>query len=192
MGAALAIAGTSVLITLAAVKGDVYQVVSTSIYGGTLIFLYAVSTLYHSFQGRKKQVMQKLDHIAIYLLIAGSYTPFTLVTLHGAWGWWLFGISWGLALVGILFELTLSHLSRIPSLVIYLIMGWLVVVAIRPLLETLPFSGFLWLVTGGVLYTGGVVFYLFDEKVKHFHGIWHLFVLAGSVAQYFCIVLYII
>jgi hemolysin III len=97
----LAIAGASVLITLAAVKGNVYQVVSTSIYGGTLIFLYAVSTLYHSFQGRKKQIMQKLDHIAIYLLIAGSYTPFTLVTLHGSWGWWLFGITWGLATLGI-------------------------------------------------------------------------------------------
>lgn len=192
VGAALAIAGASVLITLAAIKGDVYQIVSTSIYGGTLIFLYAVSTLYHSFQGRKKQVMQKLDHIAIYLLIAGSYTPFTLVTLHGVWGWWLFGITWGLAVLGILFELTLSHFTRIPSLIIYLIMGWIVVVAIRPLLATLPFAGFLWLVTGGVLYTGGVVFYLFDEKVKHFHGIWHLFVLAGSVAQYFCIILYII
>ncbi|MFV8256350.1 PAQR family membrane homeostasis protein TrhA [Bdellovibrio bacteriovorus] len=192
VGAALSVAGTSVLITLATVTGDIWKIVATSVYGGMLVLLYTISTLYHSFQGRSKQIFQKLDHIAIYLLIAGTYTPFTLITLRGPWGWWLFGINWTLALVGIIYELTLSHRTRIPSLIIYVLMGWLVVVAMKPLTAALPSAGIFWLALGGLLYTGGIGFFLYDEKVKHFHGIWHLFVLGGSACQYFCILLYLI
>lgn len=192
MGVALSVAGSSVLITLASLTGDIWKTVGTSVYGGTLILLYLVSTLYHSFQGRAKQILQKLDHIAIYLLIAGTYTPFTLITLHGPWGWWIFGINWALAAIGITFELTLAHKTRIPSLIIYVVMGWLIVAAIKPLTASLPTAGMAWLTLGGILYTGGIVFFLFDEKVKHFHGIWHLFVMGGSAAQYFCILFYLV
>ncbi|CAE78616.1 hemolysin III family protein [Bdellovibrio bacteriovorus] len=192
VGAALSVAGTSVLITLATVTGDIWKIVATSVYGGMLVLLYTISTLYHSFQGRSKQIFQKLDHIAIYLLIAGTYTPFTLITLRGPWGWWLFGINWTLALVGITYELTLSHRTRVPSMIIYVLMGWLVVVAMKPLTAALPSAGIFWLALGGLLYTGGIGFFLYDEKVKHFHGIWHLFVLGGSACQYFCILFYLI
>ncbi|WP_419144693.1 PAQR family membrane homeostasis protein TrhA [Bdellovibrio bacteriovorus] len=192
IGAALSVAGTSVLITLATITGDIWKIVATSVYGGMLVLLYTISTLYHSFQGRSKQIFQKLDHIAIYLLIAGTYTPFTLITLRGPWGWWLFGINWALALLGITYELTLSHRTRIPSMIIYVLMGWLVVVAMKPLTAALPATGIFWLALGGLLYTGGIGFFLYDEKVKHFHGIWHLFVLGGSACQYFCILFYLI
>ncbi|WP_413583476.1 PAQR family membrane homeostasis protein TrhA [Bdellovibrio sp. HCB288] len=192
VGAVLAVAGTSVLVTLASVQGDLIKIVSTSVYGGMLVLLYTISTLYHSFQGRAKKILQKLDHMAIYLLIAGTYTPFTLITLHGPWGWWLFGINWTLAVIGIIFELTLSHRTRIPSMVIYVVMGWLIVFAMKPLTENLDPRGLVLLTTGGILYTGGIAFFLFDEKVKHFHGIWHLFVMAGSISQYFCILYYLI
>lgn len=180
------------LITLASVTGDVWKIVATSVYGGMLVLLYTISTLYHSFQGRSKQIFQKLDHIAIYLLIAGTYTPFTLITLRGPWGWWLFGINWTLALLGIIYELTLSHRTRLPSMIIYVLMGWLVLAAMKPLTAALPPTGIFWLALGGLLYTGGIGFFLYDEKVKHFHGIWHLFVLGGSACQYFCILLYLI
>ena len=184
--------GASVLVTHASLSGDAWKVVSTSVYGSMLVLLYTISTLYHSFQGRVKQIFQKLDHIAIYLLIAGTYTPFALITLRGPWGWWIFGINWSLALIGIIYELTLSHKTRIPSLVIYLVMGWLVVIAMKPLLASLPHGGMVWLTLGGILYTSGVLFFVFDEKVRHFHGIWHLFVLGGSIAQYFCILFYLV
>lgn len=192
IGAALSIAGTAVLVTLACMHGDVWKIVSSSIYGGTLIFLYSVSTIYHSIQGHKKRILQKLDHIAIYLLIAGSYTPFTLITLRGSWGWWIFGINWALALFGIIYELTLAHKTRIPSLITYVVMGWLVVIAFKPLMEALSLPGIVLLSLGGILYTGGIVFYIFDEKIKHFHGIWHLFVMAGSLSQFLCIIIYVI
>ncbi|MEK2688909.1 PAQR family membrane homeostasis protein TrhA [Bdellovibrio sp. GT3] len=192
VGAVLAVAGASVLVTLASVQGDVIKIVSASVYGGMLVLLYTISTLYHSIQGRAKKILQKLDHMAIYLLIAGTYTPFTLITLHGPWGWWLFGINWTLAVIGIVFELTLSHRTRIPSMVIYVVMGWLIVFAMKPLTENLDPRGVALLATGGLLYTGGIAFFLFDEKVKHFHGIWHLFVMAGSISQYFCILYYLI
>lgn len=192
IGAALSVAGASVLITLTTVHGDVLKIISTSIYGGALVLLYTISTLYHSIQGPTKKILQKLDHIAIYLLIAGTYTPFALITLKGPWGWWLLGTNWTLALIGILYEMTLAHRTRIPSLIIYLLMGWMVVFAIKPLTSALPTMGLLWLALGGLLYTGGVGFFLFDERVRHFHGIWHLFVLGGSVCQYFCILFYLI
>lgn len=188
----MAVAGTSVLVTLASVQGDLLKIVSTSVYGGMLVLLYTISTLYHSFQGRAKKILQKLDHMAIYLLIAGTYTPFTLITLHGPWGWWLFGINWSLAVIGIILELTLAHRTRIPSMIIYVVMGWLIVVAMKPLTQNLDPRGMVLLTTGGILYTGGIAFFLYDEKVKHFHGIWHLFVMAGSISQYFCILYYLV
>ncbi|WP_415061661.1 PAQR family membrane homeostasis protein TrhA [Bdellovibrio sp.] len=192
IGAALSVAGASVLITLASIHGDVWKIVSSSVYGGMLVLLYTVSTLYHSIPGRTKKILQKLDHIAIYLLIAGTYTPFTLITLRGPWGWWLFGINWSLALIGIIYELTLAHRTRTPSLIIYVLMGWLVLAAMGPLTAALPTAAIVWLALGGLLYTGGIGFFLFDEKKKHFHGIWHLFVLGGSACQYFCVLLYLI
>lgn len=192
VGAVLSVVGASVMVTLATVQGDAWKIVGTSVYGGMLVLLYTISTLYHSFQGKTKKILQKLDHISIYLLIAGTYTPFTLITLRGPWGWWLFGINWSLAVLGIIYELTLSHKTRLPSLITYVVMGWLVVFAMKPLTAALPVHGLVWLTVGGILYTAGIGFFIFDEKVKHFHGIWHLFVLGGSIAQYFCVVFYLI
>lgn len=192
MGAALSIAGAAVLITQASIFGDVWKIVSTSIYGAAMVLLYTISTLYHSVQGRPKKVLQKLDHIAIYLLIAGTYTPFCLITLRGSWGWWLLGINWGLAVLGIIYELTLAKHTRTPSMIIYVLMGWMIVAALKPLALALPMGGLVWLTLGGVLYTGGIIFFLNDHKIQYFHGIWHLFVLGGSACQYFSILLYLI
>jgi len=191
VGAVAALAGLVVVVVVAAQQGDPWKVISFSIYGTTLCLLYAISTLYHSLRGRAKQIFRKLDHLSIYFLIAGTYTPFTLVTLRGVWGWTLFGIIWGLALVGIVLETLPQKGNRILSVAVYVLMGWLVLVALKPLLEALPLAGFVWLLLGGIFYTGGLVFYLFDEKVRHFHGIWHLFVLAGSVSHYVTILLYV-
>ena len=189
----LAVAGASVLITLAAVQHDVLKIVGTSIYGATLVMLYGVSTLYHSIPGaRPKSILQKLDHITIYLFIAGSYTPYTLVALKGSLGWWLFGIVWSLAVIGITCEFTIAKKTRIPSLLIYLIMGWLIAFAINDLMLAMAMPGVVLLALGGILYTLGVYFFVLDEKYKHFHGIWHLFVMAGSVFQYFSILLYLV
>ena len=190
-GALLATAGAAVLVVIAALKGDPWRITAFAVYGATLVFLYAASTLYHSTRGRAKAVLRKVDHSAIYLLIAGTYTPFTLVTLHGAWGWTLFGLVWGLALVGIVQELVLARGARIPSLVIYLVMGWLAVIAVVPLVDSLGWAGLAWMAAGGVAYTAGIVFYVFDEKVRHFHGIWHLCVLAGSALHYMAILLFV-
>ncbi len=189
----LAVAGAAVLVTLASVQSDTLKIVSTSIYGATLIMLYGVSTLYHSIPGAKpKAILQKLDHLSIYLFIAGSYTPFTLVALNGTLGWWLFGIVWGLALIGITCEFTIAKKTRIPSLLIYLIMGWLIAFAIKDLLLVMSMPGVVLLAIGGMFYTLGVFFFVLDEKFKHFHGIWHLFVMGGSIFQYFSILLYLI
>jgi hemolysin III len=190
-GALLAVAGAVVLIVLGSLKGDPWRIVSFSVYGATLVFLYLSSTLYHSTRGRAKSVLRKLDHSAIYLLIAGTYTPFTLVTLNGPWGWSLFGIVWGLAVVGIAQELWFARGARVLSLVIYLLMGWVALVAVVPIIRALSWSGFAWLAAGGIVYTAGIVFYLFDERFRHFHGIWHLFVVAGSALHYVAILLYV-
>jgi len=191
MGAVLAAAGAAVLVVLAARLGDPWKIVSFSIYGFMLFALYTSSTLYHSTRGKVKRVFQKLDHCSIYLLIAGTYTPFTLVALRGAWGWSLFGVIWGLAALGIAQEAWLGKGARILSLVIYILMGWLSVIAIKPLLAALTPAGFAWLAAGGLFYTGGIIFYALDEKLRHGHGIWHLFVLAGSVSHYLAILLYV-
>ncbi len=192
VGAALALAALVVLVVFASLQGDPWKIVSFSIYGTTLFLLYTFSTLYHSLHGRAKIIFQKLDHAAIYLLIAGSYTPFTLVTLRGAWGWSLFGIVWGLAILGIVLDSLHRDGPRVYQMVIYLLMGWVVLVALYPLLQNLPTGGLILLVFGGLCYTGGMVFYALDEKMNHAHGIWHLFVLAGSVSHFLAIYLYVL
>ena len=190
-GTLLAIAAATALILYGANKGDTWKIVSFSIYGATLISLFGASTLYHSTRGMTKNVFRKFDHSAIYLLIAGTYTPFTLVTLRGPWGWTLFGVVWGLALIGIIQELTVAKGSRWISLVIYIVMGWLAVVGVVPMIEALTWRGFAWVAVGGVVYTAGTVFYIFDHKYKHWHGIWHLFVLAGAAIHYAAIFKYV-
>lgn len=191
LGAALAAVGSVVLIMFAVRLGDPWKIVSFSVYGAMLITLYITSTLYHSVRGRAKDVLRKFDHCAIYLLIAGSYTPFTLVSLRGAWGWSLFGAVWGLALLGIVQEIWLAKGARILSLVIYILMGWLAVIAIAPLISALTWDGFIWLAAGGLFYTVGIIFYATDEKLRHGHGVWHLFVLGGSACHYFAVLLYV-
>lgn len=158
VGAALAITGLSVLVVFASLQGDPWKIISFSIYGASLFLLYTLSTLYHSLRGRAKEIFQKLDHVAIYLLIAGSYTPLTLVTLHGAWGWTLFGIIWGLAIVGIIVDSLHKKGSRTIQMVIYLLMGWLILVAMYPLIQALPYGGLVLLTLGGVFYTSGIIF----------------------------------
>lgn len=191
MGTVLAAAGTAALVVLAARLGDPWKIVSFSIYGFMLFALYALSTLYHSTRGKLKRVFQKLDHCSIYLLIAGTYTPFTLVTLRGTWGWSLFWVIWGLAVLGIAQEAWLGKGARVFSVVIYVLMGWLSVLAIKPLIAALTPAGFAWLAAGGLFYTGGIIFYALDAKLRHGHGIWHLFVLAGSASHYLAILLYV-
>ena len=191
VGAVAALAGLVVVVVAAARQGDPWKIVSFSIYGATLFFLYTVSTLYHSLRGKAKQFFRKLDHYSIYFLIAGTYTPFTLVTLRGGWGWTIFGVIWGLTVLGIFVESLPQGGNRSWSVLVYVLMGWLVLVALKPLLEALPIAGFWWLLVGGCFYTGGLVFYFLDEKVRHFHGVWHLFVLAGSVCHYLTILFFV-
>ncbi|AZZ46099.1 hemolysin III [Pseudomonas sp. Choline-3u-10] len=191
-GGVLALIGTVWLLVLAAMDGDLTKIVSVAIYGFTLVLLYSTSTLYHSVRGRAKAVMQKLDHLSIYLLIAGSYTPFCLVTLRGSWGWWLFGIVWSLAVIGMLQEIKPRSEARVLSIVIYAVMGWIVLVAVKPLLAALGTAGFSWLVAGGVLYTVGIVFFAYDQRFRHWHGIWHLFVIGGSLLHFVAILRYVV
>jgi hemolysin III len=190
-GAVLALAGAAVLIVLASLRADPWRIVAFSIYGAALFALFLCSTLYHSTRGRAKDVLRKVDHCAIYLLIAGTYTPFALVTLNGAWGWSLFGAVWALAIVGIVQECWLAKGARLASLAIYLLMGWLALVAIVPIVEALGWPGFAWLAGGGLAYTAGIVFYVYDERFTHWHGIWHLFVLGGSATHYTAIALFV-
>jgi hemolysin III len=192
VGTVFALVALIILIVQTSRQGDPWKIVSCTIYGTTLLMLYTSSTLYHSFQGRTKKLFRSLDHLSIYLLIAGSYTPLTLVTLRGGWGWTLFGLVWGLALAGILLESFSKKRKDLLTMLIYVSMGWLVLIAVKPLVQTLPSAGFFWLVLGGLFYTVGIVFYVFDKKVRHFHGIWHLFVLAGSLCHFITIFFYVI
>jgi hemolysin III len=191
IGAVLACAGVAFLLVVAIDKGDVYKIVGFSIYGAMMVALYAISTIYHSTKGKLKDFFRQMDYLSIYLMIAGSYTPFTLITLRGVWGWTLFTVIWALAILGIVQEVLLGKKTRKLSIFIYLLMGWLIVIAIKPLLQTLQPAGVWWLVAGGLSYTFGVIFFLNDEKVRHFHGIWHLFVLGGSICQFLCLYLYV-
>lgn len=191
-GTVLAAAAAPVLVVLAARSGDAWKIVGCSIFGAALFLLYCASTLYHSVRGRAKAILRKLDHCSIYLLIAGTYTPFALVTLRGPWGWTLFGLAWGLAAIGIAQEFVFGKGARRLSILIYAVMGWMAVAALGPLAAGLGAPGLAWLLAGGLLYSGGIVFYLLDERVRHFHGAWHLFVLGGSAAHFIAIAFYVI
>jgi hemolysin III len=192
VGAVLAFIGAIWLLVMASLHGDVWKVVSMAIYGVTLVTLYSASTVYHSVRGQAKVIMQKVDHFSIYLLIAGSYTPFCLVTLRGPWGWTLFGIVWGLAVIGILQEIKPRSEARVMSIVIYAVMGWIVLVAVKPLIAALGTAGFTWLAAGGALYTIGIIFFAYDTRFRHWHGIWHLFVIAGSLLHFVAICFYVL
>jgi hemolysin III len=191
LGGLLAIAGLVVLNTFAALKGSAWHVVACSIYGATMVLLYTTSTLYHSIQHpRAKAVLRVLDHSAIFLLIAGTYTPFTLVNLRGPWGWSLFGVIWGLALLGIVFQIGLLRRPA-ASLLLYVAMGWTVLVAMKPLIGAVAPGGLALLVSGGLAYTGGIVFYAW-RRLPYGHAVWHLFVLAGSALHFFAILFYVV
>lgn len=192
IGAALSIAGLVLLVTLAAIRGDAWHVVACTIFGATLVLLYTASTLYHSIThpGAKK-VLRVFDHAAIFLLIAGTYTPFTLVTLRGGWGWTLFVIVWGLALVGIIYKVTAKNRFRFLSVLLYLAMGWLVLIAIKPMVASMPRPGLVLLLAGGLCYTLGVIFYAW-KRLPYGHAVWHLFVMAGSICHFFAVLLYVI
>ena len=193
VGAALALAALVVLVVFASVQGDPWKIVSFSIYGFSLFSLYLISTLYHGLRNNAKNIFFVLDHQAIYFLIAGTYTPFTLVTLNGVWGWSLFGAIWGIAIAGFVLDALPAARKgkRILPVIIYVAMGWMVVVALDPLLQQLPEAGFKWLLAGGLLYTGGIIFYALSNKFMYAHGIWHLFVLAGSASHYIAILFYV-
>jgi hemolysin III len=191
IGAVLALIGSIILVTIAAKNGDTHRIVSFSIYGVTLFLLYLASTLYHSLKGRAKRIFKILDHQAIYLLIAGTYTPFMLIALTGDLRWWMFGVIWGLAAIGIVLDALPRKGARVVPIIIYIVMGWLCVFVLDPLIAALPPMGFRWLLIGGIFYTSGVVFFILDHWYPKCHWIWHLFVLAGSASHYFAILLYL-
>jgi hemolysin III len=192
IGLVLSIAGLAILVAFSAMYGGTRAVVASSVFGSTLILLYAASTLYHSIPGAMaKRVLRTLDHIAIFLLIAGTYTPFTLLALPGAWGWSLFGTIWFIAIAGSAAELGLLKRYRKAAVALYVAMGWVAVVAIEPLRANVPTGGLLLLLAGGLAYTLGVPFYM-ARKLPYHHAIWHVFVLAGSVFHYLAVLLYVI
>jgi hemolysin III len=192
LGVILAIGGLGVLTAFASLRGNAWHIVSCSVFGATLIILYTTSTLYHSIPNRRaKAVLRVLDHSAIFLLIAGTYTPFSLVSLRGPWGWSLFGVIWGLAVLGIVFKATMLRRWPVASVVLYLVMGWVAIVAIRPMLENVAPGGLALLLAGGLAYTAGVVFYAW-KRLPYHHAIWHAFVLAGSTCHFFAVLLFVV
>lgn len=192
VGILLSIAGLAILVTFASLNGDAWHVTSSSIYGSTLILLYSASTLYHGIPNPSaKKLLRHLDHAAIYLLIAGTYTPFLLVNLRQDIGWLLFAVIWTIALVGVCLEICQNKPIRRISLWLYMIMGWMIILAIKPMLEHVSNGGLILLLGGGLAYTAGAFFYV-KEQMKYHHVIWHLFVLAGSILHYFSILFYVI
>lgn len=192
VGAALAVAGLVVMVVFASLTRDPWQVVACSVFGGTMVVLYTASTLYHSIsQPRTKAMLRVFDHCAIFLLIAGTYTPFTLINLRGPWGWSLFGVVWGCALAGIVLRTVIGNRWRALSVVLYVIMGWVAVVAVKPLLGAVEPGGLILMVLGGLAYTVGIVFYAW-RKLPYHHAIWHGFVLVGSALHFFAILFYVV
>jgi hemolysin III len=187
VGVLLSIAALVILVVLAVGKGNTWHVVSFSVYGSTMVLLYLASTLYHSFTAEKvKNLFARFDHAAIFLLIAGTYTPFLLTALRGTFGWVLFGIIWGVAVIGVVIRSIYLTRFRKLMVAIYLIMGWLFVVAVGPMIKNLPLTSMIFLLLGGIFYSVGVVFYV-KRNLKYGHGIWHLFVLAGSIMHFFAV-----
>ena len=187
IGLGLAIAALVILLVLGNRHGNVWHIVAYSIYGSTLIMLYLASTLYHSFpEGKGKNILRIIDHSSIFLLIAGTYTPLTLILLRGNWGWTLFVLVWGIALIGILLKIICLNKLKYVSTLLYLVMGWLVMLVIKPLLAVINKPSLIFLIIGGLLYTSGIFFYS-SKKIKYNHAIWHLFVLGGSICHFFTV-----
>ncbi len=192
VGLFLSIAGAVALVAVSILHGTAWHIVSCTVYGFTLILLYLSSTLYHAVsKPQLKQRFRLFDHSAVYLLIAGTYTPFTLVNLRGGWGWMLFGVVWVLTLAGITFKYVALGRFPVLSTVIYVLMGWLVVLGIKPVLTFVPLHGFLWLLTGGLFYTVGVFFFA-SKRIPYSHAIWHLFALCGSICHYWAVFFYVL
>ncbi len=192
LGALFGIAALIILLIFSTLHGTTSHIVSSAIYGSTLILLYGASTLYHAAQSPSaKRILQKIDHSSIFLLIAGTYTPFTIVSLSGAWGWSLLGLIWGLAIIGVVLELALKKRYKKISIALYLSMGWLIVVAIKPMIENVETGGLLLLLSGGIVYSLGIIFYVW-KSFPFNHAIWHLFVLAGSTLQFFAVFYYVL
>ena len=192
VGALLAVAGLAVLVALAARHGAARDVASAAIYGSTLVLLYLASTLYHAIRAPgPKRVLKVLDHVGVYLLIAGSYTPFTLVTLRGAWGYSIFGVIWGLAALGVALEAFWVYRPRWLSVVVYVAMGWVIVIAMAPLMHRLARPGLWLLMAGGLAYTVGTIFYVL-KRVRYMHAVWHLWVLGGSACHFLAILRYVV
>ncbi len=191
IGVILSIVGFIILLFLAITEGNIWQIISFSIYGTTLVVLYLMSTIYHGLLNtRIKRIFQVFDHSAIYLLIAGSYTPITLISLRGPWGWTLFGLVWGIALIGILMKAFFFHKTQVVSVILYIVMGLLILMAIKPLLLAVPISMLFLIVAGGLFYLLGLFFFL-APKIPYHHTIWHLFVLGGSITHFLAILLYL-
>jgi hemolysin III len=191
IGAVLAVAGAVYLI-VQSTRGTAWHIVSCTVFATTLVLVYVCSTLYHSLvRTRARHVFHVLDHSSIYLLIAGTYTPFTLISLHGPVGWALFGAVWSLAVAGVIFKCFAVGKFAVASALVYLFQGWIVVFAFQPLLHAIGWHGVMWMGAGGVAYTLGIVFFAMD-RLRYFHAVWHIFVLAGSVAHYFAILFYVV
>lgn len=192
VGIVLSIAGLAILVAFATLNGNGWHIASSSIYGATLILMYSFSTLYHGIpHSQAKQILQQLDHAAIYLLIAGTYTPFLLVNLRHDWGWLLLVIIWTVAIIGVIFELSNYKPFKRISLWLYMTMGWMILLAIKPMLDNVHIGGIVLLVAGGLAYTIGAIFYVRKQMPYH-HVIWHFFVLAGSILHFFSILFYVI
>jgi len=192
LGLVLSLGALFGLIILTALRGDLWHVIGCTVYGVSLVTVYLASTLYHGIQNPQiKLFLRKVDHLAIFFLIGGTYTPFTLVNLRGPWGWTLFGLVWGIALVGILIKLFWRDHPEALSLGVYLAMGWVGIIAAKPIVETLPLGALLWLAAGGLAYTIGTIFYALDTK-PYFHTIWHVFVIVGSVLHFVAIINYVV
>jgi hemolysin III len=192
VGALLAVGGLVVLTVFAALRGNVWHIVSCSVFGVALVLVYTISTLYHGIQHpRAKALLRALDHSAIFILIAGTYTPFALVSLHGPWGWSLFGVIWGLAVLGIILQVGVLRRGTAASVLLYIAMGWVVVIAIKPLLDAVGPGGLALLLIGGLAYTAGTGFYMW-RRLPYHHALWHGCVLLGSVSHFFAVLLYVV
>ena len=189
VGTALALLGAIALVVVT--RGGVRSMITLGVYGAMLVLLYLSSTLYHSFRGKAKKVFHVFDHCAIYFLIAGTYTPLTLLTLRGKWGWTLFAIVWTLAAIGVTKDALFHERFRAVSVVLYMLMGWLVIIAFDPLKRALPAPAIAWLIAGGIIYTIGIAFFAMSKRVAYTHGVWHLFVIAGSICHYIAILRYV-
>lgn len=193
LGAVLFTVGAIALVVLAGMYGSPWHIVSVSVFGFSLALLYWTSTLYHAMRDlRWKQALNQVDHVAIFLLIAGTYTPFTLVTLRGGWGWSVFGVVWGFSALGIVLRLVLKRQHEALAAGLYIALGWVMMVAIVPLAQALPTGGVVWLLLGGVAYSAGALFYMWDRRVRYFHTVFHVFVLVGSVCHFWTVYRYVL